>query len=72
MLDLSPRAVYTTAFFVFWAVIAVGAGTKPRLSAVNAARISTAKLSGTTTDVRNGQAYDFDANLLQLYVTATF
>ena len=24
------------------------------------------------TDVRNGQAYDFDANLLQLYVTATF
>jgi hypothetical protein len=25
-LDLSPRAVYTLAFFVFWAVIAVGAG----------------------------------------------
>lgn len=25
-LDLSPRAVYTTAFFVFWAVIAIGAG----------------------------------------------
>ena len=24
-LDLSPRAVYTLAFFVFWAVIAVGA-----------------------------------------------
>ncbi|WP_298825858.1 DUF3570 domain-containing protein [uncultured Piscinibacter sp.] len=24
------------------------------------------------TDIRNGQAYDFDANLLQLYVTATF
>jgi hypothetical protein len=25
-LDLSPRAVYTMAFFVFWAVISVGAG----------------------------------------------
>ena len=25
-LDLDPRAVYTVAFFVFWAVIAVGAG----------------------------------------------
>jgi len=24
-LDLSPRAVYTLAFFVFWAVIAIGA-----------------------------------------------
>ena len=24
-LDLSPRAVYTLAFFVFWAIIAVGA-----------------------------------------------
>jgi hypothetical protein len=24
-LDLSPRAVYTLAFFVFWAVIAAGA-----------------------------------------------
>lgn len=24
-LDLSPRAVYTLAFFVFWAVTAVGA-----------------------------------------------
>jgi hypothetical protein len=25
-LDLPPRAVYTLAFFVFWAVTAVGAG----------------------------------------------
>jgi len=25
LLDLSPRAVYTLAFFVFWAVIAAGA-----------------------------------------------
>jgi hypothetical protein len=25
-LDLSPRAVYTVSFFVFWAVTAVGAG----------------------------------------------
>jgi len=25
-LDLSPRAVYTAAFFVFWAVISAGAG----------------------------------------------
>lgn len=25
-LDLSARAVYTLAFFVFWAVIALGAG----------------------------------------------
>ena len=24
------------------------------------------------TDIRNGQAYKFNANLLQLYVTATF
>jgi hypothetical protein len=24
-LDLTPRAVYTLAFFVFWAVVAVGA-----------------------------------------------
>jgi hypothetical protein len=32
MLDLSPRAVYTTAFFVFWAVIAVGAGLAVLLS----------------------------------------
>ena len=31
-LDLSPRAVYTTAFFVFWAVIAVGAGLAVLLS----------------------------------------
>ena len=32
MLDMSPRAVYTTAFFVFWAVIAVGAGLAVLLS----------------------------------------
>ncbi len=25
-LDLSPRAVYTLAFFVFWVVISAGAG----------------------------------------------
>lgn len=25
-LDLSPRAVYTLAFFIFWGVTAVGAG----------------------------------------------
>ena len=25
-LDLSPRAVYTLAFFVFWVVISLGAG----------------------------------------------
>jgi hypothetical protein len=25
-LDLAPRAVYTLAFFVFWAITAVGAG----------------------------------------------
>jgi hypothetical protein len=39
-LDLSPRAVYTLAFFVFWAITAVGAGlalllcTKPADSVV--------------------------------------
>ena len=25
-LDLSPRAVYTLAFFLFWAIVSVGAG----------------------------------------------
>jgi hypothetical protein len=42
-LDLAPRAVYTLAFFVFWAITAVGAGlalllcTKPADSVADAA-----------------------------------
>jgi hypothetical protein len=42
-LDLAPRAVYTLAFFVFWAITAVGAGlalllcTKPADSVTDAA-----------------------------------